>query len=244
VPISFDPEAYKAVFDGEITYSKLLPAQNDPSREVWNMHIAVLKESNGQLVAQQAAAACGIQGCQEMAIHRHNFFYENTRPGSPIAKFITDLKDKGNTVITEAQQLEGKRFRFIEEKVKGGMNPQTGQQGKDRTYFYVIGPVGSPVIDEDEPVAAPVMAAPTNNQVTAPVTVAATPNGATDLTAKLIDISDGKTVEEIRVAVKNETEIYDNKPFLIKILSGQIFVELKEKQLLVEDNEKRFHKVG
>lgn len=249
MPISFNPEAYKNTFAGEIVYSKLLPAQGDTTREVWNIHIDMLKQVNGEWVKTQTDKQCGVNNCQDMYWHRHNFLYENPRPNSPIAQFIFALKEKGGMVLTEATELEGKRFQFEEVEVKAGTNPTTGLKGKDRTYFYVIGPVGFEPTDEPEAVQLLGDSLPFNAPAeTAPAapTNGTQPTGAlSDLYQRLAAIADGKTIEQVRLEAKSDQGMFDNKAFWITVLNGSAIKTLVESNppVLVLDETNTYHKV-
>lgn len=241
MPIQLNPEAYKFSFSGEILFSRIVPS-ND-GREIWMQRIAYLTNNNGTYVKTPITQACQYPTCNETQYrHQHQTFYENERPNSPVAQFVFSLRDHAHIALTNPTDLEGKQFEFEEVKHKPGINPATGQLGKERTYYYVIGPVGTQVAEIDEVAELPFDSGSpaTNLNLTA---AQKDGTGAEDFWTVFAREIDGKSVEETRVHVRNVPEIFDNKIMYIQILDGRAFAQIQEKKLAIADENGVFHRV-
>jgi hypothetical protein len=203
-----------------------------------------LKNVNGNLEKFNQNNPCQI--CGDPLAHDHQWLYESERPSSPTAQFVFSLRDNGGLVINDPKEIQGRRFRFEEKMFKGGINPQTGSQGKDKRYFFVIGQVG---YEPDEPQEAEANPQINSAQVASNSPVANTPvaNGQpsqTDLLRILAQISDGKSaldLDVIRSEVKGNPHIFDNKSFFISVLNGMAFQEMVANGFATRDADNIFH---
>lgn len=253
MPFLFDPTKYHNTYPGEFGDSPLQPSQNNPGQEVWAVKVYRLKHDEATNSYQKYNQSQPCQICGDSVNHQHYWYYESEKPNSPAAQFVFSLRDKGGLVINDPAQIVGKQFQFEEKTFKGGINPSTGQPGRDRTYGFVIGPVGFEPPEEINEQEVKSGAPDANNQPvggtnTPPATaqttqqpVAAAPvsaNGTDDLLKRLARISDGKAdLDAIRSEAKSDAAIFDNKQFFISVLNGTAFTEMVSRNYAVKNNE-------
>jgi len=239
--ISFDLNTYKNTYDGEVTASDITPQRNNPDAQVWAITVAELTSEDGvNWERTQQAQPCVI--CGETYRHRHDWHYPSNSPMSSTARFLLSCRDNGNITVTGPKDILGKRYRFEEIIDKGGTNRKTGEQYKDQRHQMVHGPIGQSDAQPDE--TAPETPPANVTSITAPVT-AATANGVatSDLYGMLAELSDGKTLDEVKLAARSTPALFDNKAFYITILNGSAFTELENRQLAVKDENQVFRKV-
>lgn len=258
MPFQFDPSEYKNKFVAKAISSELRPNDNDPTKEVWYAVLLRLKANPTRTDWEpiDSGLPCNIPGCVNIKPwHTHARWYESDRANSPAHRFVTSIGEKGNITPTGPNSILEKVLLWEEEITPERRNPNTGGMYKEQRNYYVAGTAelnpaqptaattNGQATNEDLPwdAPSPVVTAPVSAPVSTPVAVAAPmtyEEAAINIAATMMD---GKTHEEVRVAIVANPQLRAVPGLLFAFVNGKMVEELKASAMITQDENGVFH---